>query len=233
MTSLDRKKIIYNALEQNDLDSVVSLVQKNKRTLSQLVRFAYDKDTLVGWRAIKAIGHASRKLVKTDDEFLRITMRKLLWSLSDESGGIGWAAPEILGEIVRVDPAKFGDIIPLIAGVYEIEEKVFRPGVIYALASIAEVAPERVACFQEIVLMALVDADPLVRIYTLTLVENVWNVSLDKNLWSKEYSFKVLNIINSLKKDDGVAILYQNDGYYDIQVGEMAQKVLNNTLYSK
>ena len=233
MTSLDIKKIIYNALEQNDLDSVVSLVQKYKRVLSHLIRFAYDKDTLVGWRAIKAIGHASKMLVKTDDEFLRVTMRKLLWSLSDESGGIGWAAPEILGEIVRADPEKFSDIIPLIAGIYEIEEKVFRPGVVYALASIAEIAPERVACYQKIIIMALVDADPLVRIYALTLVENVWNASLDKNLWSKEYRDRVLNVTNSLINDVGVAILYQNNGFCDFQVGEVASKVLKNTLYSK
>jgi hypothetical protein len=233
MTSLDRKKIIYAALELNDLDSVVSLVQKNKRALSQLIRFAYDKDTLVGWRAIKAIGLASKMLVKTDDEFLRVTMRKLLWSLSDESGGIGWAAPEILGEIVRVDPEKFSDIIPLIAGVYEIEEKVFRPGVMYALASIAEIAPERVACYQKIVVMALVDADPMVRIYALTLVGNVWNVSLEKNLWSKEYSDRVIDVINSLINDAGVAILYHNNGYYDVQVGEMAKNILKKALYIK
>jgi hypothetical protein len=231
MASQEIKKIINDALEQNDNDLLVSLVQKHKRVLSYLIRFAYDKDTVVGWRAIKAIGYASKILVKTDDEFLRVTMRKLLWSLSDESGGIGWAAPEILGEIVRVDPERFSDIIPLIAGVYEIEEKVFRPGVMYALASIAEIAPERVACYQKIIVMALVDSDPLVKIYALILAENVWNVSLEKNLWSREYSDRVRNVINSLKKDRGVAILYQNNGFYDVQVGEIAEKVLRNTLY--
>src|SRR3990172_2084840 len=90
MTQSEIKRTIQQALEQNDLDAVVSLVQQHRRALSQLVRIAYDKETLAGWRAIKAIGRVARALVNTDDEFLRVTIRKLLWSLSDESGGIGW-----------------------------------------------------------------------------------------------------------------------------------------------
>jgi hypothetical protein len=56
------------------------------------------------------------------------------WSLSDESGGIGWSAPELIGEIVCADPRRFADIVPLIADVYAIEEDVFRPGVLYAFS---------------------------------------------------------------------------------------------------
>ena len=67
-------------------------------------------------------------MITTDLDFLRETCRKLVWSLSDESGGIGWSAPEILGEIVSADPKRFKDFIPLMASVYEIEEDVFRGG---------------------------------------------------------------------------------------------------------
>src|SRR5512147_1025466 len=98
------KKTILHALESNELGAIASLAEKDRKVLSQLVRLAYDKETLVGWRAIRAVGLAARALVKTDREFLRDTCRKLLWSLSDESGGIGWSAPEMLGEIVSSDP---------------------------------------------------------------------------------------------------------------------------------
>jgi len=226
MTSPAIKKIIHDLLEQNDLDAVASFVQRNKKALSQLIRMAYDKDTLEGWRAIKAIGRASRTLVKTDDEFLRVTIRKLLWSLTDESGGIGWSAPEILGEIVSADPDKFSDIIPLIAGVYEIEEKVFRPGVVYALAGIAESAPERVACFQKIIIMALTDDNALVKVNVLDLVGKLWKISIDGKVWNNEYAERVRNALIYLKNDCGVAIIYKNNGFIDIQVGEMALNVL-------
>jgi hypothetical protein len=35
-----------------------------------------------------------------DLEAARIVMRRFLWSLNDESGGIGWGAPEALAEIM-------------------------------------------------------------------------------------------------------------------------------------
>ena len=97
MTHPSLKKTIQYALEANDLNTVAALAKENRKALSLLVRPAYDKETLVGWRAISAVGLAARQLIKTDYEYLRETARKLLWSLSDESGGIGWAAPELLG----------------------------------------------------------------------------------------------------------------------------------------
>ncbi len=226
MNQLEIKRTIQRALEQNDLDAVVSLVQQHRRALSQLVRTAYDKDTLTGWRAIKAIGRVAKALVRTDDEFLRVTMRKLLWSLSDESGGIGWAAPEILGEIVSADPEKFSDIIPLIAEVYEIEEKVFRPGVIYALMRIAETRPELVLTYQKVIIRSLVDDDPLTRIFALDLVRILWPVACQNKRWSKEYQEKIKYTVSNLVNDRKVVWIYQNNSFIDREVGYTA----NNTV---
>lgn len=225
MNQREIKQTIQRALEQNDLEKIAAIGQCNRRVLSSLIRLAYDKETLVGWRAIKAIGLVAQALVKTDDEFLRITIRKLLWSLSDESGGIGWAAPEILGEIVSASPEKFSDIIPLIAEVFNVEERVFRPGIVYALARIAGTVPERVAGYQRIIIESLTDKDPMLKIYAIRLVDCVWDVVSSRSLWSPEYCKKVSESINHLKKDTGVAWIYLNDGFYDIEVGEYADKL--------
>jgi hypothetical protein len=158
-------------------------------------------------------------------------VRRLLWSLSDESGGIGWAAPELLGEIVQSDPEGFADIIPLIAEVYGIEEQTFRPGVVYALARIAEVSPEMVASFQKIIVRSLVDTNPLIRIYALNLIELLWPVACSKELWSVEYKKKIEKLVKNIKIDKKVAWIYQNNGFIDIEVGEHASilaKKLNN-----
>ncbi len=226
MKQLEIKRTIQQALEQNDLDAVVSLVRQHRRALSQLVRIAYDKDTLAGWRAIKAIGRVAKALVKTDDEFLRVTMRKLLWSLSDESGGIGWAAPEILGEIVSADPGKFSDFIPLIAEMYEIEEKVFRPGVIYALMRIAETDPKLVLNYQRVIVRSLVDNDPLTKIFALDLIRLLWPVAYQNKLWSNEYQQKIKYAINHLITDRKVVWIYRNNSFIDIEVGYSANNIL-------
>jgi hypothetical protein len=220
MNQLETKKFIFHSLESNDLDAVVSFIQENRKALSLLIRMAYDKETLVGWRAIKAVGRVAKALGKTHNEFLRITMRKLLWSLSDESGGIGWAAPELLGEIVSSDPEGFADIVPLIAEVYEIEEQTFRPGVVYALARVAEVSPELVANYQKVIIRSLMDKNPLIKIYALDLVELVWTTACRKNLWSNEYQNKINSAVDNMKNDNGVAYIYHDNDFIDVEVGE-------------
>jgi hypothetical protein len=222
------KKSILHALESNDLDAVASLVKDNKRALAILVRISYDKETLAAWRAIKAVGLAAKALVKTDHEFLREAVRKLLWSLSDESGGIGWSAPELLGEIVSADPNRFSDIIPLIAQVYEVEEEVFRPGVVYALARIAETAPEQVAVYQKIAIMSLADKNPLVKIYGLELVERLWQTAIKENLWSPEYRKRIMSLIENISLNHEVAWVYKNDGFVGNEVGETSKITQEN-----
>ena len=222
MNQLETKKFILHSLESNDLDAVVSFIRENRKALSLLIRMAYDKETLVGWRAIKAVGRVAKALGKTHSEYLRITMRKLLWSLSDESGGIGWAAPELLGEIVSSDPEGFVDIVPLIAEVYDIEEQTFRPGVVYALARVAEVSPELAANYQKIIIRSLTDKNPLIKIYALDLVGLVWSTACRKNLWSREYQIKINSVVNNMNNDNGVAWVYHNNAFIDTMVGEKA-----------
>lgn len=212
------KQSLHAALEKNDLDAVVTLAKADRRALSLLVRLTYDKETLVGWRAIKAVGLAAQELVKADYEFLRETARKLLWSLSDESGGIGWAAPELLGEIVSADPARFCDVIPLIASVYDVEEEVFRPGVLYALAWIAEAAPERILSYTDLFLQGLSDQNPLTRIYALIALHNLGILRQD-----------VMDRIQALETDTAEAWVYQGTGFKNIMVKELANQIINKT----
>ncbi len=179
------KKIVYDLLERNDAGSVVSLARDDRKIVSLLVRLAYDKNTLVGWRAIMAIGLAAAEMLPADLDFLRETCRKLVWSLSDESGGIGWSASEILGEIVNADPKRFKDFIPLIASVYDIEEDVFRGGVLFALGRIAELTPELAAPYQKIIIASLADTDPIVKVRGLELVGLLWSYGKGSAVWSR------------------------------------------------
>jgi hypothetical protein len=216
---LELKKNILDALESNNLSNVLAVSKETRKVVSQLVRIAYDKESLAGWRAIKAIGLIAKEMVKTDYDFLRETIRKLLWSLSDESGGIGWSAPEILGEIVSSDPDRFRDIIPLIADVYNVEEKVFRPGIIYALNRVAEVDPKYLIPQKDVIIKALSDNDPLTRVYALevlNLISGLLNVQ-DLQTTSK--------IVKELRSDESEAWVYRNGGFTNIQVGEMARRI--------
>lgn len=221
MNSVTLKQTVMAALEKNDLDAVRELARENRRVLSTLIRMAYDKTTLTGWRAIKAVGVVSSDYVKTDYGYLRDTIRKLLWSLSDESGGIGWSAPEMLGEIVSADPVKFGDVVPLIAGVFDIEEETFRPGILYALKRIAESRPEAVLGHIDLVERGLREKDPLMKIYALQLAAAMRCISdrYDRN--------KMNSLIEELGKDKTIAWIYGADNFIEMEVGRLAINTAN------
>lgn len=55
------------------------------------------------WYAIYSFGRIVPRIADEEMESARIVMRRFLWSLNDESGGIGWGAPEAMGEIMACD----------------------------------------------------------------------------------------------------------------------------------
>lgn len=224
------KKKLIESLSSNDLAVVAALAQKDRKVLSALVRISYAKDTLVGWRAIITIGMAARELVRTAPVFLRETCRKLLWSLSDESGGIGWSAPELLGEIVSADPKRFHDLIPLIARVFDMEEKVFRPGVVYALSRIAESDPAAVYEHQNVVIASLHDSDPLVRVFGLQLAGKLWSGAARSGAWTEELLHQARKEVERLSEDNGEAWVYEGKGFVSVLVAEVAKKTLENII---
>lgn len=219
LTQQEMKQAAMAALEAEDFETILTLARQNRKVLSVLVRLSYDKDTLIGRRAIIAIGRVASVFVRSNYVFLRETVRKLLWSLSDESGGIGWSAPEILGEIISADPSKFSDVVPLIAEVYSIEEKVFRPGVLYAFGKIAEVSPETVSPFQMLIVDGLSEQDPLSRVYSLELVRMLKDKLIPENLEAAK------DQVGRLRQDRAEAWIYRNGGFRSIEVGELADEV--------
>jgi len=224
VTQLELKQRLVQALESNDNETVRTLALQSRKMFSVLVRLAYDKTTLIGWRSIRATGHVASLYVKNNYDFLRDAIRKLLWSLSDESGGIGWSAPEILGEIVSADPGKMSDVIPLIADIFSMEERVFRPGVLYALKRIGETKPEAVVPFESLVMRGLLEQDPLSRIYALELVQIL------KKKFSPGDFREIISLLENLRRDKSVAWIYRNDSFNDLEVSEMAELVYGNII---
>jgi len=54
----------------------------------------------VRWHAVVSFGWLVPVIAKNNLEAARIVMRRFLWSLNDESGGIGWGGPEAMAEIM-------------------------------------------------------------------------------------------------------------------------------------
>ena len=51
-------------------------------------------------RVVKSFGEVVSQLTENDIESARVVMRRLMLSVTEESGGIGWNTPEAMGEIM-------------------------------------------------------------------------------------------------------------------------------------
>ena len=59
-----------------------------------------DPDELIRWRTVEALGKVAVMLGERDLETVRELVRKLLWLMNDESGGLCRLSPELIGEIL-------------------------------------------------------------------------------------------------------------------------------------
>lgn len=159
------KNRITAALASRNYDEVARLAVSDRRALTKLVALAYvDKDDVMCWRAIEAMGAAAAAIAKKDPQRVRNLVQRILWSAREESGGMGWSAPELLAEIASASPRQFADIPPIIVSLHvEDEEKVFLKGVLWAIARLAEAGITEVPGAEEVVLRALEDSEPQVR----------------------------------------------------------------------
>lgn len=165
------KKRVRELLASKSFDEIVALAPEDKGIMRVLISLSYDKDDIMTWRAIEAIGLISPAYRQGNLPLLRETIRKMIWSMTDEAGAIGWSAPEIMGEIVRSDPDEFSDIIPIVWSFRE--EGLFRENVLWAMGRIAEARPDLVAFTMEELPGMLDDPHPAIRAYALRLLRLV------------------------------------------------------------
>ena len=95
------KSQVKQLLGEEDFTSTLAILcqMPGRRVVNPLFSFFYSGEERIRWRAITAMGAVVCRLADTDMESARVVMRRLMWNLNDESGGIGWGSPEAMGEI--------------------------------------------------------------------------------------------------------------------------------------
>jgi len=96
------KRRVLGLLHEDDFaESLAELVKMpGRQVINPLFSFLLNENEKIRWRAVVAMGAVIEHLADTDVEGARIVMRRLMWSLNDESGGIGWGAPEVMAEAI-------------------------------------------------------------------------------------------------------------------------------------
>ena len=143
MARVSLKNQIRELLASGDLDQVSELAVARRRTLGQLVSLTFDSDPLIVYRAMEATGLSALRLGEIDPDSVWEHLRRLLWMISEESGGICWHAPEMMAEIVHRLPDQFSEYLEVTASlILTMEEEDlehFKPSVIRAVGLLRDI----------------------------------------------------------------------------------------------
>lgn len=207
------KEEIKDALLGGDFDKIVRLALANKRVFRTLISLAYDKEDLLCWRAIEAMGKAAGAVSEKDPSIARNIVQRLIWSMSEESGGIGWSAAEMLGEIVINSPSTCADIPPIILSFHE--EESFLKGVLWAVGRIVHGGINGIEGAYEVAKEALSHKDPSVRGLALRAIPRARIAETEDR-------------IRDMVHDEGRFALYENHELIETRVGDIARKLLDH-----
>jgi hypothetical protein len=105
------KRRLRDLLQGEDLLAGLAIIHDlpPKKVVNPLISFLYSSNPLLRWHSVTAMGRVVARMADEKMESARVVMRRLMWSLNDESGGIGWGAPEAMGEIMTQSPALAGE----------------------------------------------------------------------------------------------------------------------------
>jgi hypothetical protein len=144
----DIKKRLHEILNSSNWESSLNEVYAYplQQVINPLISFLCNTDTKIKQRAIITIGRVVQLIAEKNMESARIVMRRLMWSLNDESGGIGWGAPEAMAEIMALNEqlaVEYASILVSYAdpdGNY-LEHEELQKEVLKGLARLAKVRP--------------------------------------------------------------------------------------------
>lgn len=102
MSRRQLKKNVLAILHKSDLEEIYEDLERyqNQRLLNPLFSALCHPEEIVRWHAVSCFGRVVPAIEDKSPEAARIVMRRFLWSLNDESGGIGWGSPEAMSEIM-------------------------------------------------------------------------------------------------------------------------------------
>ena len=143
------RKRVAELLSAKDFDpSLRELLElPGRKIINPLISALYSGDEETHWRTVACVGAVVANLARKDMESARVIMRRFMWSLNDESGGIGWGAPEAMGEIMARHEGlarEFGSILVsyLRKDGNFLELEALQRGAVWAVARAGQVRPD-------------------------------------------------------------------------------------------
>jgi hypothetical protein len=210
-------KILESSCDYHDLLKICggSLL----RIINSLFSFLYNKNPVIKWNAVTAMGSAVSSLAETDKESARNIIRRLMWNLNDESGGIGWGSAEAMGEILAKNRNLALEYWPVLLsyaredGNFQ-EHKLMQRGVLWGIGRFCESWPEIPGDHAKKHIIPFLESDD-----THVRGLAVWIMGYLK---AKESIPRLVE----LKEDENIIQIYYKEKYSDVRIKDLAQEAL-------
>lgn len=164
------KKKLLSLLEQDDIKKALVEIENFplKTCVGPLFSFFLHKDEQVRWRAVSAMGVVVSQLANSDMEAARVVMRRLMWNLNDESGGIGWGCPEAMGEIMARNQSLANEYSNILVsyispGGNYIEYEMLQRGALWGFGRLAHTRPELLSNCESLLIPYMSASDPYLK----------------------------------------------------------------------
>jgi hypothetical protein len=214
------KKMVLRLLADENFNTGLQgiLQLPPRQSINPLMACLCSLDEQTKWRAVAALGEVVAKLAAADLESARIVMRRFIWNLNDESGGIGWGCPEAMGAVMAQNEKLAGEYGCILisylrpTGNY-LEHEALQRGVLWGVGRLAHARPHVVKDAAPVLLPFLQSEDGHLRGLA------VWAIGPLADC-------ETLAHIHRLAHDPARLTLYRNGRIAQISVGQIARETL-------
>ena len=221
---IKEKRRISRLLQSPDLEPIIAeLLQLPASTvINPLIGGLCSTNETARWHAITALGPIIAKLADRDMEAARVVMRRFMWSLNDESGGIGWGAPEVMAEIMSCHDGLADEYAHMLVAYmredgFYLELEQLQRGLMWGLGRLAQNKPD------------LLKSKDAVR-YLLPYPDSVDSTVRGLAAWALGllHAEESSPLLEKLVDDPAPVRLYNERAFIDDTVGGLAHKALAN-----
>jgi len=194
MSNIIEKSKVKELLIQKDLEALKGWIKTVRNPQRVLFSLAYDTDELVRWRAIEAIGQVTVLWSKHGYKKIKNLIRQQLWLMNDESGGLGWHSPEIIGEILVNVPALIEEYGPMLLSY--LDEEPFERGSHLAIYRVAKIDPKPFVDKVDPLIVSLRRSDNYIRAFMIMALGEIAPTQLKENLKKLDSDSEQITIYN-------------------------------------
>ena len=153
------KTQVRELLEEREYDHLVDLCVIDRHAWQEIRFRLYEIDERTRWSAIEATAKLMQRWWQLkQQERVKDFIRNLFWSMTDESGGVGWSSPQAIAEIIVNIPETFDPYGSMMIA-YSIEEQPLMKGGLWGIGRMGKLIAEAVDFFQEKILAVFQSED--------------------------------------------------------------------------